>query len=343
MRLKTLLLAALASLAATTAHAAGLKFIQIPGDAAGPAIDAVMWSPCASPAVEVKIKGFLVPAVPDCPIAGGTLPLIVISHGYGGWYFGHHDTAEALADAGFVVVAINHPQANHADMSRANGLGVLRQRPLDIKRTIDFMLGASADSAKIDPRRVGFFGFSQGGYTGLVIGGANPDFNKLPPRCSDPTAVGCPPAGQPEPARKQLPLEMLTHDLRIKAIVVADPLSVVFQTTDSVKDVKVPLQLWSSEFGGDAVSPADVKRLTGLLPPTLDFHVVPNAVHFSFLTPCPPEDARKPSPACIDAPGFDRIAFHKAFNADVLAFFRQYLAEDHGTKMSEPGHEAAVQ
>ncbi|WP_318036912.1 hypothetical protein [Mesorhizobium sp. AR02] len=80
--MKTLLFAALASLVATTAHAAGLKFIQIPADAAGPAIDAAMWSPCASPASEAKIKGFLVAVVPDCPIAGEKLPLVIISHGY---------------------------------------------------------------------------------------------------------------------------------------------------------------------------------------------------------------------------------------------------------------------
>lgn len=340
MRLQTLLLAGLASLAAATAHAAGLKFIQVPADAAGPAINAAMWSPCASPPGAVKIKGFLVPAVPDCPIVGEKLPLVVISHGYGGWYLDLHDMAETLADAGFVVVAINHPHANHADMSQANGLGVLRQRPIDIKRTIDFMLGASVDSAKIDPQRVGFYGFSQGGYAGLVIGGANPDFNKLPPRCSDPTAIGCPPAGQPKPARKQLPPEMLTHDPRVRAIVVADPLSVVFQTADSVKDIKVPLQLWSSQFGGDAVSPVDVKRLAGLLPRTPDFHVVPNAVHFSFLASCH-KGAGKPSDLCIDRPGFDRVAFHKTFDADVLAFFRQHLVDDRiqtqGAKASGAG------
>jgi predicted dienelactone hydrolase len=28
---------------------------------------------------------------------------------------------------------------------------------------------------------------------------------------------------------------------------------------------------------------------------------------------------------CTDAPGFDRVAFHKEFNADVLAFFRANL------------------
>jgi predicted dienelactone hydrolase len=28
---------------------------------------------------------------------------------------------------------------------------------------------------------------------------------------------------------------------------------------------------------------------------------------------------------CIDAPGFDRAAFHQGFNAAVLTFFRKHL------------------
>jgi predicted dienelactone hydrolase len=28
---------------------------------------------------------------------------------------------------------------------------------------------------------------------------------------------------------------------------------------------------------------------------------------------------------CADAPGFDRAAFHKDFNAAILAFFRRHL------------------
>ena len=35
------------------------------------------------------------------------------------------------------------------------------------------MLGSWSGSAKIDLGRVGFFGFSRGGYTGLVAIGAN--------------------------------------------------------------------------------------------------------------------------------------------------------------------------
>jgi len=319
-------LAAMLSLTASLGHAAGLKFIHIPDDAGGPAIDAALWTPCAQTPEPVRIKSMVVPALLDCPITAEKMPLIVISHGYGGWYLGHHDTAEALADAGFMVVVINHPHANFADMSEGNGLKPLRRRPADIKRTIDFMLGASPDAARIDPQRIGFYGFSQGGYTGLVVGGANPDFNKLPPRCSDPKALNCPPpTGQVQPAKRSLPAESLTHDPRIKAIVVADPLSVAFQTADSVKDVKVPLQIWGSQAGGGvAAAPEDIARLAHLLPTKPDFRVVPNAVHFSFLAPCPPQSHNE---VCTDAPGFDRAAFHKSFNAEVLAFFRAHLMD----------------
>jgi predicted dienelactone hydrolase len=321
-----LALAAAFCIATSPVQAAGLKFLHIPGGQDGPAIDAAMWSPCAEAPGHVQIGALTLPASPDCPIAGERLPIVIISHGYGGWYLGHHDTAEALADSGFLVVAINHPHANYADMSHGNGLAPLIGRPIDIKRTIDFMLTDFPDSAKIAPERIGFYGFSQGGYTGLVIAGANPDFSKLPPRCADPKAVGCSQADQSHPTQK-LPLsQTLTHDPRIRAMVVADPLSIVFQTTASVKDVTIPLQLWGSELGGGGgASPQDVATLARVLPEKPDLRIAPNAVHLSFLTMCPKID--KTSEGCIDAPGFDRAAFHKEFNTELVAFFQRNLEE----------------
>jgi len=52
--------------------------------------------------------------------------------------------------------------------------------------------------------------------------------------------------------------------------------------------------------------------------------------HFAFLSPCPPTLA-KDSPTlaeiCTDAPGFDRVAFRKQFNAGVLGFFRAQFGD----------------
>jgi predicted dienelactone hydrolase len=55
--------------------------------------------------------------------------------------------------------------------------------------------------------------------------------------------------------------------------------------------------------------------------------VVPNAGHFAFLAVCPSELAAQSPEICNDAPGFDRAAFHRQFDADVLAFFRTHLAK----------------
>ena len=109
-------------------------------------------------------------------MSGDKLPLVVVSHGKGSHFVLHHDTAETLADAGFVVAAINHPGDTVFDTSRSGDLSVMVERPTDIKRLIDFMLGSSPAASKIDAGRIGFFGFSRGGYTGLALIGGNPDW-----------------------------------------------------------------------------------------------------------------------------------------------------------------------
>jgi predicted dienelactone hydrolase len=129
-------------LVATFAHAAGVRVIDVPADAKGPALHGAIWYPCSEPPGEVKLGNATLPGVRDCAVKGDKLPLVVISHGRGGDFVGHHDTAEALADAGFVVVAINHPGDTATDMSRSDDLSTLVERPTDIKRLIDFMLAA---------------------------------------------------------------------------------------------------------------------------------------------------------------------------------------------------------
>ena len=115
------------------------------------------------------------------------------------------------------------------------------------------------------------------------------------------------------------------HDPRIKAAVVADPLAVAF-TAASLASIKVPVQLWASERGGDGVMPHDVAQVDKNLPGPHEYRVVQNAGHFAFLAPCPEAMAKALPDFCVDQPGFDRSAFHKELNNAALAFFRQRLA-----------------
>ena len=124
--------------------------------------------------------------------------------------------------------------------------------------------------------------------------------------------------------RKEFPPQPLTHDPRIKAAVIADPPTVTF-TASSFGAVQVPVQLWASEFGGDGVLPHSADIADSKLPSKHEYHVVPNAGHFAFLAPCAPALARELPQICLDAAGFDRVAFHCQFNADVLAFFKTQL------------------
>src|ERR1700761_6197864 len=191
MRQFAFVLAVLSFFGIAAAQAAGLNSFEIPASAAGPAIRLLVWTPCAEPAQEMDGRGATFFAVPKCPVAGEKLPLIVISHGGRGWFGGHHDTAAALADAGFVVVALNHPGDTMRDTSRTDSLSVLVERPADVKRVIDYMLEGWPDASRIDAQRIGLYGFSFGGYTALAVIGGNPDLRKGLPNCQTSTLRAC--------------------------------------------------------------------------------------------------------------------------------------------------------
>jgi len=297
--------------------AAGIQALKVPADGPLPVLSGAVWYPCAAPPTAMQVGPFSIFAVKDCPIAGKNLPLIVMSHGRTGSFLGHRDTAQVLADAGFVVVAVSHPGDNAQDASHSNDLSAFVDRPAEIKRLVDYLLDSWGQRGVIDATRIGFFGFSRGGYTGLVVVGAEPRFDAAIGLCAGQTSAICDQVrrgGVPPPV----------HDRRFKAAVIADPLSIFF-TKGSFNEVRVPIQLWRSERGGDGVTPTSVDAIAGELPSPPEFRAVPNSQHFSFLPPCPQDLARGAPELCIDPPGFERDAFHNEFNAAVLAFFRKTL------------------
>jgi predicted dienelactone hydrolase len=314
---------------ASGAEAAGMQLLD-----SDPSLAGAIWYPCAGEPKHVALgdlavaEDFGLMGVKDCPVTGAKLPLVIVSHGRGGWFGGHHDTTEALADAGFVVAAINHPGDNGNDSSQRDKMSVWASRPVDIVRLLDFMLRDWKDKAVIDPARVGLFGFSLGGYTALVLVGAHADFRRLALFCKETDKTeNCerarsgdvPPSPQPNP--------------RIRAAVLADAAMTFAFTPEGLSDIQIPLQVWRSELGAAGIVSATSTALTASqLPGSPDIHTVP-AGHFAFLAPCSPPLATAIPRICTDAPaGFDRAAFHRDFNASVVRFFRERLAGDGETR-----------
>jgi predicted dienelactone hydrolase len=320
------LLAALASLP-TTAQAAGIRHLVIPAGAKGPKIIAELWTPCASAAPAAVVDRSGIPttmhAMENCPVARKRLPLIVISHGMFEDRYSHFDTAEYLADAGFAVVAINHSLDSTLDIGgkTADDIAAFLARPVDIQRTLDFFQDHPLPGVDLDLRHIGFFGFSRGGYTGLVLAGATPDFNTL--------VIQCPPMVHmcAQIQNHEIPPHASGYEPRISAYVIADPVD-FFPDQSSLKNVHAPIQLWSSELGGMGVRPQEVSAIAANLPEKPEFHRAAGATHLSFDCPCS-EEAKKASHTivCVDPPGFDRVAFHRQFNAEVAEFFRNHLAD----------------
>lgn len=316
MRWTRLIFLAWLALAATLSQAAGLRFIDIPAADGERELKGAVWYPCSLPPADVTIGPYRMSVTRDCPLEGNKLPLVIISHGWAGNFLGHRDLAETLADAGFIVVAVNHGDSS-SDGRRNGDFSVFIERPLDIRRTIDFMLSAWPQANQVDAARIGLFGFSRGGYTGLVAIGARPLFGRRPQVCEGRDTPVCRQAHNgelPEPV----------HDPRIKAAVIADPLSVFF-TAQSFANVKVPVQLWGSERGGDGVTPESVAAIPAQLSGQVEFHSVPNSQHFSFLPPCSAALANVAPEICSDAAGFDRAAFHREMDRAALDFFQKHL------------------
>lgn len=312
------------ALAGGRAYAAGFQHGQA-ADPDGKPLDINIWYPSSTSAKPVSMGPMTMNVAINAPIQGKDLPLVVLSHGNGGSSLSHYDTAIALADAGFVVVAVTHTGDNYADQSRSLDM---MARPRHVSRAIDHMLSAWDGKATIDAKRIGVFGFSSGGFTALASIGGVANFSKIGPVCARyPGDYACQLIAKngADASALPAPVAMNAVDTRIKAAVVAAPALGFTFSPDGLKNVKVPVQLWRAE--NDVVLPhpryAEAVRLA--LPQAPDYHVVSNAGHFDFLAPCSSDLTALAPAICTSAPGFDRVAFHASFNVEVVNFFGKTL------------------
>jgi predicted dienelactone hydrolase len=309
------------ALAGTCVHAAGFQQ-GVTADPDGKPLVVGIWYPSQAAAKPVALGPTTMTVAFNAPVNGKALPMVVMSHGTGGSLLGHFDTAVALADAGFVVVAMNHTGDNYADQSRSADM---MDRPRQVSRVIDHMLSTWEGHAAIDPERIGMFGFSAGGFTTLASIGGIADFAKIGPMCRQyPEDFVCQLIAKSQ-GPVVVPATTVVTDTRIKAAVIAAPALGFTFSPDGLKNVKVPVQLWRAE--NDVVVPhpryAEAVRLA--LPEAPDYHVVSNAGHYDFLARCSDALASIAPAICASLPGFDRAAFHVDFDSAVVKFFKKAL------------------
>ncbi len=312
-------------LGAMPAVAAGFERITVP-DPAGAALEVGVWYPSEAPTAPQRLGLFEQTVADRGAVAGRDLPLVVMSHGSGGSFEGHYDTALALAEAGFVVAAVTHTGDNYRDQSQ---FARLDNRPRHIKLVIDYMLGSWAQHAALDPGRVGMFGFSAGGFTTLVAIGGTPDMRTVAPYCAaHPDEWACRMLRDHKfdlSADRSGAETNWVHDPRIVAAVIASPAVGYAFSAESLAGVKIPIQLWRGDKDEILPHPNYAQAVYDRLPVKPDYHVVSNAGHFAFLAPCSPALAATVPEICRDPEGFDRAAFHREFNPAVVAFFKANL------------------
>jgi predicted dienelactone hydrolase len=112
----------------------------------------------------------------DAPAAEGPFPLVVYSHGSGGFRWVATFFTEFLASKGFVVAAPDHTGNTAIDGFTGGSVDSptnANNRPGDVTDTIDAVLAANADGAdplagRVDDTRIGLTGHSFGGFTSLA-------------------------------------------------------------------------------------------------------------------------------------------------------------------------------
>jgi predicted dienelactone hydrolase len=297
----------------------GFQLVQVP-DRRGPPLNVAIWYPADAGSAPALLGLTVQFVATDAPVAGTSLPLVVVSHGSGGGPGSHADTALALAAAGFVVAAPMHTGDNYADQSAVGTPDWLVARSRHVPIVIDYLVTAWPDHARIDARKIGMFGFSAGAFTTLTTIGGMPDLALINSHCATTPEFAC---QLWKPGEAKIPgADSFAHDARVKAAVIAAPGYGFTFVPSGLANVDAPVQIWSGAADDNVPTATNAALVAAALGARAELHVVAGASHFSFLVPC---GLIGPPLLCRDANGFDRKLFHQSFNQEVVRFFQAKL------------------
>ena len=271
--------------------------------------------------------------------AEGRFPLVVLSHGTGGSSTMMGWLAQALAERGYVVAAVNHPGNNALEPYTAEGFLLWWERAHDVSTLIDHLIADDELSARIDSRRIGAGGFSLGGYTVLALAGARTDPQAFRAFCRSRAVSICQdPAEFPGLFARWSELEKTDaafqrasrraaatyRDARVRAAFALAPALGPALTSESLRRVSIPVAVVAGELDSVADLDSNAKRVSALLR-QVKLTLLPGAGHYTFLASCTDRGREARPELCADAAPVDRDAVHRQAEALAIEFFDRTL------------------
>ena len=306
-------------------------------DATSP-FDTVVFYPTEAPEMPWRAGPFTVNASRDVPLVDNPrFPVVLLSHGRGGGPLSHRELAIALAREGFVVVVPTHVGDASGFPAANSQAKILMDRPRQAEEALNAVLSNPRFAPHVDANRIGMIGYSAGGYTALILAGAQPNFAYADEFCSTHDDAGS--CGHRRTTEKEAvsstfasPAPTVSADLaawrppvepRLKAMVLMDPLAVMFNAP-SFSAIHIPVLLYRPQSDTLLSAPRNALAVASGLPLTPQQQIVPGS-HFVFVDPCPSQIAADAALICQDAPGVDRPVIHRQIENQVADFLHAHL------------------
>ena len=333
-------IAVLASLSAADAAAAiGFQAIEVAAAAGAEPLAVSLWYPAAATGTPVLIGDNPVfvglEVVPEATPEGESLPLAILSHGFGGHRGNLAWLAAPLVEAGFVVAALDHPGTTTQDL-RAGEPMALAGRAAQIGRLIDALEGdAVVDYAPglVDAERIAVIGHSLGAWTALQLAGARFSLERAFEECRErPELAACEVlawSGAVDDPSAAAAFRSTRRDDRVGAVVALDIGMARGFEPSSLAAIEPPVLVIAAGAPNPRIPAAhESGHLSAHLPArTTTVLEIADAGHFSFMPLCKPGavallEVEEPGDeiVCMDADGRQRDALHAAIGRAVVGF-----------------------
>lgn len=271
------------------------------------------------------------PVMKDAPIVAGPHPLVVLSHGMFGNANNQAWLAQALVAKGYIVAAVNHPGTSSFNKD-PDQRRMLWERPKDISRMIDYVLGGAGIGAAVEPGRIFMAGHSLGGFTAMELAGARYDTATFKAFCAghkDELVCGIfdgwDVAKTPDD-RAQMESDL--SDPRIAGFALFDLGGTQTFAPNSLAAITRPLLVIGAP---DNIHGLDLdvesRALVAMLPKGTAYMEPPSLAHFDFLGVCTAQglallQEEEPDDAFVCEKGVgERVADHALIADAVVAFF----------------------